>query len=383
MAPTNVPMLDLKAQYVEIADEIRDVIERVVESQMFILGPEVAALEEEVAEYCQSEYCIGVSSGSDALIATLMAMDIGQGDEVITSPYTFFATGGAISRVGATPVFVDIEPESYNIDPARVADALTRRTRAIMPVHLYGQCADMDPINDIAEQFGLAVIEDACQAIGAEYEGKRTGSLGTAGCFSFFPSKNLGGFGDGGAITTDDPELAEKIRVLRMHGQTSEYQHRYVGGNFRLDALQAAILRVKLRHLDKWSSLRNENARHYTQLFTESGLTSKVTLPATVRSNHVFNQYVIRVSERDAVQAHLGEMGIGTKVYYHTPLHQQACFRGLGYLDGELPESERAAAETLALPIYPEMPAEHRERIVGSIANYFEQSGSSTVRKAA
>ena len=364
-----VPLLDLKAQYEAIEDEIREALNRVLESQRFILGPEVEAFEEEVAAYSQTKYGIGVSSGTDALLVSLMAISVGPGDEVITTPYTFFATAGAISRLCAKPVFVDIDPLTYNIDPEKIEAAITPHTKAIIPVHLYGQMADMDPIMEIAERHNLYVIEDAAQAIGAEYKGRRAGSIGHLGCFSFFPSKNLGGGGDGGMVVTNDPDLAEKVRVLRVHGAKPKYHHHVVGGNFRLDALQAAVLRVKLRHLDEWTAARQRNAARYRKLFAEAGLLegeNAITLPHDAGwGRHIYNQFVIRVPKRrDALREYLASRGIGTAVYYPVPLHLQACFADLGYRPGDFPQSEQAARTTLAIPVYPELSEAQQEAVV-------------------
>lgn len=359
-----IPLLDLKAGYGPIRDEIRAAIDRVIESQGFILGGEVEGLEAEVAAYSQCQYGIGVSSGTDALMAALMAIDIQPGDEVITAPYTFFATAGTIWRLGAKPVFVDVDAATYNIDPAGIERAITPRTRAIMPVHLFGQMAEMDPIMEIATRHNLVVIEDAAQAIGSEYQGRRAGSIGHFGCFSFFPSKNLGGFGDGGMVTTNDPALVERVRLLRNHGAFPKYYHKFVGGNFRLDALQAAVLRVKLRHLDAWSAARYRNAQVYRELFSAAGLT-RIGLPFEASGRrHIYNQFVIRVPRRDEVMACLKENNIGTEIYYPVPLHLQECFASLGHQRGEMPASESAAAETLALPVYPELGDSDKARIV-------------------
>lgn len=351
-----VPLLDLKAQYATIREEVRRVMDEVCDSQQFILGPHVESLEKTVAAYSQCAHGVGVSSGTDALLVALMALDIKAGDEVITTPYSFFATAGVIVRLGARPVFVDIEPRTYNINPSLIERAITPRTRAIMPVHLYGQCADMDAIL----HFGLPVIEDAAQAIGAEYKGRRAGSMGVMGCLSFFPTKNLGGFGDAGMVVTDDAALAERLRILRVHGMQPKYYHRFVGGNFRLDALQAAILSVKFRHLDAWTQKRRENAAFYN---------ARMTGPAAVH-HHIYNQYVIRSKQRDILQAHLKAAGIGTEIYYPLPLHLQECFASLGYRPGDFPESEAAARETLALPIYPELTAEQLEHVTTAIGGF-------------
>lgn len=367
---TPVPLLDLKAQFTAIEDEVRAAMNRVLASQHFILGPEVEALEQEVAAYSQCAYGIGVSSGTDALLVALMALDIGPGDEVITTPYTFFATAGCIARLGAKPVFVDIDPDTYNIDPVGVASAVTSHTKAIMPVHLFGQMADMDPIMTVAERHNLAVIEDAAQAIGAEYKGRRAGSIGHLGCFSFFPSKNLGGFGDGGMVTTNDPVLADRIKLLRGHGARPKYHHQVVGGNFRLDALQAAVLRVKLRHLDNWTAGRQRNADRYRQMFATADL-SDVALPCEVGAGrHIYNQFVIRLKERDSLMAHLKARQIGHEVYYPTPMHLQACFANLGHAAGDFPASEAAALETVAIPIYPELTEAQQQSVVNAIALY-------------
>jgi dTDP-4-amino-4,6-dideoxygalactose transaminase len=365
----SVPLLDLKAQFASIEGDVRAAIDRVLTSQHFIMGPEVEACEREVALYSSCRHGIGVSSGTDALLVALMALDIGAGDEVITTPYSFFATAGVIARLGAKPVFVDIRPDSYNIDPERIEAAITPRTKAIMPVHLYGQCADMDPILAIAARHGLPVIEDAAQAIGAEDKGRRAGSMGTIGCFSFFPSKNLGAFGDGGMVVTNDDALAEKLRVLRVHGSKPKYFHKIVGGNFRLDALQAAVVRVKLGHLDAWTAARQRNAALYDVKLAESGVTAKgLALPAVCRNRHIFNQYVLRTERRDELQARLKERGIGTEIYYPQPLHLQECFAGLGYGIGDMPQAEAAAKQTLALPIYPELTVAQIDEVVGAVS---------------
>jgi dTDP-4-amino-4,6-dideoxygalactose transaminase len=366
-AITAIPLLDLKAGYGLIRDEILSVLDRVIESQSFILGKEVEGLEAEVADYSQCSYGVGVSSGTDALMVALMAIEIRPGDEVITTPYTFFATAGTISRLGAKPVFVDIDPRSYNIDPAEIERVITPRTRAIMPVHLYGQMAEMDPIMEIAGRHSLYVIEDAAQAIGSEYKGRRAGSIGHMGCFSFFPSKNLGGFGDGGMVTTNDSGLAERVRLLRGHGAYPKYYHKFVGGNFRLDALQAAVLRVKLRHLDSWSEGRQRNAATYRKLFSAGG-SGLVGLPFEAPDRrHIYNQFIIRVPRRDEVMGRLKDAQIGTEIYYPVPMHLQECFADLGYKRGDMPMSEAAADETLALPIYPELTDEALARVVATI----------------
>ncbi len=370
-----VPLLDLKPQYATLKEELLKEIAEVCESQRFILGPKVEKLESEVAAYCGSGYAVGVTSGSDALIISLMVEGIKAGDEVITTPFTFFATAGAIVRVGATPVFVDIDPKTFNIDPAEIEKKITPRTRAIIPVHLFGQAADMDPIMEIARKHELIVIEDACQAIGAEYRGRRVGSIGDYGCFSFFPSKNLGCFGDGGMVTCNDPEKAKRLKIFRNHGQSGTYLHDFVGGNFRLDALQAAILSIKLRDLDKWSEARQRNAAEYRRLFADAKLDEKITLPAeaTYPVRHIYNQFSILVADgrRDALRATLQEKGIGCAVYYPLSLHLQPCFSALGGRSGDCPVSERISGEILALPIYPESTSEQRAYVVETIAAFF------------
>ena len=368
-----VPALDLKAQYQTIRDEIEPVVRAVLESQYFILGPEVAAFESEAASYCGVQHAIGCASGSDALLLPLMAWGIGPGDEVVTSPYSFFATAGAIWRTGAKPVFVDIDPTTYNMDPAKIEAAITPRTKAIIPVHLYGQVADMSPILEIARRHGLKVLEDAAQSIGAEYEGRRTGPLGDAAAFSFYPSKNLGGFGDAGMVTTDDPGLAKAVARLRVHGMEPRYHHHEVGFNSRLDALQAAILRVKLRHLTAWTEARREVANRYRTLFAELGLDEFVELPSQKSGNHhVYNQYVIRVPSRsrDALRTHLSSVQVGTEVYYPIPLHLQVCFGSLGHVIGDFPLSEEAALQTIALPMYPELTESAQRYVVEAIAEF-------------
>ena len=387
-----IPLLDLKAQYAPIREECRAAFDRIADAQAFIGGPEVDGLEKEVAAYSQCHFGIGVTSGTDALLVALMTIGVQPGDEIITTPYTFFATGGCIHRMGAMPVFVDIDPGSYNINPALIEAAVTPKTKAIMPVHLYGQMADMDPIMAIAQRHNLYVIEDGAQAIGAEYKGRRAGSIGHFGCFSFFPSKNLGAFGDGGMITANDPALAHKAKLLRNHGAEPKYYHKLVGGNFRLDALQAAILRIKLRYLDGWTAGRQQNARSYRRLFVEAGLASderRMTNDQTSSSSssfvlrrspteeperrHVYNQFVIRTGRRDAVMAKLKERKIGNEIYYPLPLHLQECFASLGYQPGSLPESERAAKETLALPIYPELTEEMQAAVVAAVAEAYNK----------
>ncbi len=366
-----VPLLDLKAQYATIRDEVKEALDRVLETQYFILGPEVEGLEKEVATYSQCEFGVGVSSGTDALIISLMAVDVGPGDEVITTPYTFFATAGSIARLGAKAVFVDINPLTYNIDVSALEAAITERTKAIIPVHLFGQMADMDPIMEIAQRHNLYVIEDAAQAIGSEYKGKRAGSIGHLGCFSFFPSKNLGGFGDGGMVTSNHLELADRVKRLRNHGYRKKYYNQEVGGNFRLDALQAAVLRVKLKHLDKWTEGRQRNADVYRGLFEEAGLSDIVLPTALSDRRHIYNQFVIQVQHRDELMAHLKERQIGCEIYYPVALHLQECFENWGGQPGDMPVSECAATQTLALPIYPELTDDMQATVVGAIVDFY------------
>lgn len=366
-----VPLLDLKEQFAGLRDEILKEVSDICDSQMFILGKKVEKLESEISQYCGSKYACGVTSGSDALIIALMIENIGPGDEVITTPFTFFATVGAIARVGATPVFADIDPKTFNIDPVKIEAKITKKTKAIIPVHLFGQCADMDAINAIAAKHNLIVIEDACQAIGSEYKGKRAGSMSEYGCFSFFPSKNLGCFGDGGIVTTNDAERAEKLKIFRNHGQGSTYIHKYIGGNFRLDSLQAAILSIKLRELDKWTEGRQRNAAIYARLFAASKLGGKVTPPALAGfpGRHIYNQYCILVADgrRNELKQFLLDHEVGCNVYYPLCLHQQECFQSLGYKKGDFPVSEKASEEILALPIYPELKPEQLEYVVATI----------------
>jgi dTDP-4-amino-4,6-dideoxygalactose transaminase len=423
----NVPLLDLKAQYQAIRDEIKEAVDEVLESQHFILGPKVEALEEAVAPYCGCQHAVGVSSGTDGLLMALMAAGIGSGHGVITTPFTFFATGGSIVRASSRPFFVDIDPGTYNVDPGAIkafveeecrfesggGRLVHRETgvsiRAIMPVHLYGQCADMDGILEIANEYGLVVVEDGAQAIGAEYPSihnevpLRAGSMGHFGCFSFFPSKNLGGFGDGGMVTTNDAETADRLKILRVHGSKPKYYHHLVGGNFRLDALQAAVLLVKLKYLDDWTAKRRQNATYYNSLLQQSSLVEEgfivppravwesgfeinpqsaiVLRTPTLRTGsqfrnpqlvgHIYNQYVIRAKERDELRAHLTEENIGTEIYYPLALHQQQCFVELGYKAGDFPESEKAAAETLALPVYPELDRVQQDYVVEKISSFY------------
>ncbi len=387
----NVPLLDLKAQYASIKPAIDQAVAEVMQSQQFILGPKVAECEAAIARYSNCAFGIGVSSGTDALLAALMAEDIGAGDEVITTPFTFFATAGSIARLGAKPVFVDIDPATYNLAADQIESKITPHTRAIMPVHLYGQMADMDKVMAIAAKHRLAVIEDAAQAIGAEDQGRRAGSIGQYGCFSFFPSKNLGGAGDGGMIVTNDADRADKLRCLRVHGSKEKYFHKWIGGNFRLHALQAAVVTVKLRSLDQWTEARQSNAKRYDALFRQSGLQVVasqeyhparwqnstlnksgrcVVVPGAGSGRHIFNQYVIRVPRRDELKASLKQAGIDSEIYYPLPLHLQECFGYLGHRKGEFPESERAAEETLALPVYPELSDAQAEHVVNAIGKF-------------
>jgi dTDP-4-amino-4,6-dideoxygalactose transaminase len=394
-----VPLLDLKAQYAAIRADIDAAVGAVLESQQFILGPAVEACEAAIARYCGVAHAVGVSSGTDALLACLMAESIGPGDEVITTPYTFFATAGAIARVGATPVFVDIDPATYNLDPTALGSKVTARTKAIMPVHLYGQLADMDAVMRVAEAHGLVVIEDAAQAIGACHKGRPAGTVGHYGCFSFFPSKNLGAAGDGGMIVTADAQRAAKLVCLRTHGSQPKYHHRFVGGNFRLDAIQAAVVSAKLPYLDGWTAARQANAQRYDRLFEESGLAvadgavyalrggaalagaspaaaaPHLFRPTVVTDRHIFNQYVIRVARRDELKAALHRCGVATEVYYPVPMHLQECFAFLGHGPGAFPESERAAADTLALPVHPEVTDAQARYVVDCIRDFFLAPG--------
>ena len=372
----NVPLLDLQAQYVSLRDDLQRAVERVMSSQRFVLGDEVRGLETDIAAYCETKHAIGCASGSDALLLALMALDVKAGDEVITTPFSFFATAACIARLGARPIFVDIDPKTYNLDPSRVADAITSRTRAIMPVHLYGQCAPMDELLDISKRRGVALVEDAAQAIGATDNGRRAGSMSAIGCFSFYPTKNLGAAGDAGILTTNDDELAQRLRRLRSHGGSTEYLHEEIGINSRLDELQAAVLRVKFPSLDRWSDERARKAARYTELLlnenprAQSGVKS---VAPYVRDDgrHIFHQYVISVPEhRDALMAHLRARGVATKVYYPIPLHLQECFLYLGYKEGDFPESESAAREVLALPIYPELTDAQQVYVVESIKSF-------------
>ena len=394
---TQVPLLDLKAQYAQIRAAVMPVIEEVCAGQRFILGDHVSALEAEIARYSSAAFGVGVSSGTDALLLALTALDVGAGDEVITSPFTFFATAGTIARTGARPVFCDIDPLTFNLSPSAVENFIERQcskqtgaagkgrlvnrstggtVKALMPVHLYGQSADMDPLMTIAKRHDLKVIEDAAQAIGSEYSGGvRVGSIGDVGCFSFFPSKNLGAFGDAGLCTAQDADLAEKMRVLRVHGGKPKYYHALIGGNFRIDELQAAILRVKLNYLDEWTAGRQRNAAVYDAGFAAAAFAGRLQTPKAVPGyRHIFNQYVVRVRNRDALREFLGKRGVGTEIYYPVPLHLQQCFAYLGYAQGDFPESERAALETLALPIYPELSREQLDYVISTVGEFISSS---------
>ena len=370
----NVPLLDLKRQYQRIRAEIEPVLAEIYASQYFILGPRVESCEAAIAAYCDASYGIGVSSGTDALLICLMAEGIGQGDEVITTPYSFFATAGCISRVGAKPVFVDIDPLTFNIDPDQIEAKITARTRALIPVHLYGQSAWMDPIMSIAVKHDLVVIEDAAQAIGATYKHQKVGALGHYGCFSFFPTKNLGGFGDGGMVVTDDEERAHRVRTLRNHGMEPKYEHKVIGGNFRLAAMQAAVVEIKLRHLETWTNERRANADRYRAMFAATGASVELpTDPASKCSRgpcgcrHIYNQFVVRVPARNRIRTAMAEQGVGTEVYYPIPLHLQACFRDLGGAAGDHPVSERMARQSLALPIFPELTDDEAQAVVDAL----------------
>ena len=381
-----VPLLDLKKQYERIEDEVMPAVREVFSSQQFILGPKVEELEERIADYSQCDYAVGVSSGTDALLISLMTAGVGFGDLVITTPYTFFATVGAIARVGARPIFVDIDDRTYNMDPVKFEAAVSSlddeqisKVKAVIPIHLYGQCADREPILQVAEAFGLTVIEDAAQAIGSEYEFRdgstnRAGSMGQYGCFSFFPSKNLGAFGDGGIVTTNEKDIYERLKIMRVHGSKPKYYHNMIGGNFRLDALQAAILAVKLKYLDKWTEERRENARLYRKLFQENELRG-IFLPKEVGKRHIYNQFVIRVKDRrDELKKYLNDKGIGCEIYYPVPLHMQACFKYLGYKPEDFFVSVAAAAETLALPIYSELSPDQIGYVVDIIREFSKRA---------
>ena len=364
----NVPLLDLKAQYAPIKTDILKAVEEVMGTCHFINGPQVKLLEEAIAKYCGAAAAVGVSSGTDALLCAMMALGIGPGDEVITTPFTFFATAGCIWRLCAKPVFVDIDPDTYNLDAAKIEAAVTKKTKAIMPVHLFGQMADMDPIMAVAKKHNLLVVEDGAQSIGSQYKGQRAGSIGTVGCFSFFPSKNLGCMGDGGMIVTQDAALAERIAVFRNHGSKPKYYHKFVGGNFRLDTLQAAVLLVKLPHLEKWSDMRRRNAARYNELF--KGFSPVKTPVIREFNTTIYNQFAIRVPRRNELQAFLKEQGIGTEVYYPVSMHEQECFKALGYKKGDFPHSEQAEAESLALPIYSELTDEQIGYVVEKVKQF-------------
>jgi dTDP-4-amino-4,6-dideoxygalactose transaminase len=369
---TRVPLLDLTIQYAPLRDEVMAALARICDSQQFILGAEVEALERELAAMLQVRHAVGVSSGTDALLVAMMAIGVGPGDEVITPTYSFFATAGCVSRLGARPVLVDIDPETFNLDPAATVAAITPRTKAIVPVHLFGQSADLDPILDAARRQGLAVIEDAAQAIGARYRGRPVGGFGELGCFSFFPSKNLGAFGDAGLVTAGGDALAHRVKLLRAHGMEPKYYHHLIGGNFRLDALQAAVLRVKAPHLQAWTEARRRNAARYRALFEAAGLAGRVVLPVERPDcHHIYNQFAVRVPDRDGLRQHLASVGIGTEIYYPVPFHLQECFADLGYREGQFPRAEAAARESLALPIYGELTEAQQAGVVGAIAEYY------------
>ena len=366
------PFLDLRAQYRTIKAEIDEAMQRVMESQQFILGPEVESFEREIAAYTRTQFAIGCASGSDALLLALMALEVGPGDEVVTTPFTFVATAGAIARLGGRPVFVDIDPRTYNLDPARLALAISPKTKAVIPIHLFGMAADLDSIMETANARGVPVVEDAAQAIGASYGDRLVGSTGLCGCFSFFPSKNLGGAGDGGMLTTGNGEFADRLRVLRNHGGHSKYECELIGMNSRLDALQAAILRVKLRYLDEWTKGRQKNADRYSELFKNRGLDRILTLPSVQPGrNHIYNQYVIRAPRRDELKEALRGCGVPTEIYYPIPLHLQRAFAYLGHKPGAFPEAEAASREVLALPIFPEMSVGQQDLVVDSIATFY------------
>jgi dTDP-4-amino-4,6-dideoxygalactose transaminase len=381
---TPIPIVDLKAQYASIKYEIQNAIDRVLESQQFILGEEVQTLETLLAKYCQCKYAFGVSSGTDALLISLMSIGIKPGDEVVTTPYSFFATVGSIARLGAVPVFVDIDPASFNIQPEKIEKVITSRTKAIIPVHIAGQSADMDPILELGKRYGLYIIEDACQAIGSDYKGKRTGSMGHLGCFSFFPSKNLGGYGDSGLVTTNDGELADKVMLLRNHGQRPKYHNHLIGGNFRMDALQAAVLVVKFKYIEQWIEARRDHAEKYREIFNKSGILLSldeldfkkgIFLPRETgfgrNSHHLF---MIRTKYRDGLASYLKNNHIGCEIHYPIPLHLQDCFRYLGYQKGDFPQSENASNEVLSLPIYPEMTDDMLSRVAGVILEFINLS---------
>jgi dTDP-4-amino-4,6-dideoxygalactose transaminase len=365
-------LLDLKAQYAPLRQALLEAVTRVCDSQRFIMGPEVEGLERELEAYLQTPHAVGMSSGTDAVLAALMALDIGPGDQVITSTYSFFATAGCVARLGAQPVLVDIEPDTFNIDPAAAIAAITPHTKAIVPVHLFGQSADMAPILEAAARHHIPVIEDAAQAIGAKYRGRVAGNWGAIGCFSFFPSKNLGAFGDGGLVTTTDSAIGHRLKLIRNHGMEPKYYHHLVGGNFRLDALQAAVLRVKLPHLAQWSADRRRNAGRYREMFEDAGLKGTACLPVEApHRTHIYNQFVIRVPDRDRLRAHLDASGIGTEIYYPVPFHLQECFANLGYPPGAFPVAEAAANQSLALPIYPELTEAQQSAVVQAIRAFY------------
>ena len=375
MAQMNVPLLDLQAQYRPLRDEILAAVTRVCDSQRFIMGPEIDGLESELSRQLGVTHAIAVSSGTDAILLALMALDIKPGDEVVTPTYSFFATAAAIERVGARPVLVDIDPATFNIDVAQTVAALTPKTKAILPVHLFGLCADLDPIVDAAARAGIPVVEDAAQAIGSTYKGRPAGALGALGCFSFFPSKNLGAFGDAGLVTTNDDALARRARLLRTHGMEPKYYHHLVGANFRMDAIQAAVLRVKAPHLEAWTEGRRANAARYRSLFSAAGLEGVITLPVEPPNRrHIFNQFVIRTPERDALKRHLDERGVGNEIYYPVPFHLQPCFAHLGHRRGDFPHAERAASESLAIPIYGELTLEQQQSVVSAVAEFVHKN---------
>jgi dTDP-4-amino-4,6-dideoxygalactose transaminase len=367
--------LDLGLQFEQIRHEVMQAVTNVLETQRFILGLEVEQLEAEISDYLGCRFAVSCASGTDALMLALMATGVSSGDEVITTPFTFVATASAIVRAGATPVFADIDPKSYNLDPESVARAITSRTRAVIPVHLFGLPAEMDPIEDVAEHCGISVIEDAAQAIGAAYQGRKVGTIGAMGCFSFFPSKNLGGAGDGGMITTNDPDHADRLRLLRVHGSRQKYQYEILGTNSRLDALQAAILRVKLRHLNDWTERRRRNAERYRRLFADSRVANNLMLPTEPNGiRHVYNQFTVRCAERDLLREHLRREGIPTEIYYPYPLHLQPAFAYLGYKEGSLPHAEAAAREVLSLPNYPELTEDQQQVIVNAVTRFFRHA---------
>lgn len=369
-----VPLLDIPASYKEILADVEKNINEVIQSGQFILGPVVEELEQQIATYSRAKYAVGVSSGTDALLISLIAAGIREGDEVITTPFTFFSTAGSITRLGARPVFVDIERETFNINPNQIEKRITDKTRAIIPVHLYGQSTNMDPILGLAKKNNLVVIEDAAQAIGSEYKGRRTGSMGDYGCFSFFPTKNLGGFGDGGLVTMASEKIYEQVKTLRIHGANPKYYHKMIGGNFRLDSLQAGIVLAKLKYLDRWIEKRRKNAQTYGRLFKEKRVTDQLTLPSEIIPRHTYNQYVVRVKEkRDELRSFLKKNNIATEIYYPCPLHIQDCFASLGHKNGDFPESEKAANETIALPVFPELTEEQLNYVVEMVVKFIKR----------